>query len=458
MKVEGKAGFSEFIDVSKGVLQGETLSPLLFAIFISDFESFLRSKGVRGVSVSHITEILLLAYADDIVLFADDFFNMKRIVKALFEYCIVNKLEVNIKKTKVVVFRKGGHGHTKNLTPFKFGDQFIDYVKEYEYLGILVAQSASYVRASENIIARARAACISTVLTCHRLNVYSWETFIKLFQALVSAVLVYGAPVYAIKHLDSLEKIQLLFYKRLLGIPSCTANYAVRLETGQSHMSVKIFSETLNWIIKILYMEDTRYPKICFFRQLELFQRGGKRDYNWFSSLDTSFFSKIGRTSLLSKREIGKVIELKDTLLKEYLAFWQEKDERDRLESTCLVLYGDIRLQGGIQPYLLLELKLTEIKILAQIRLTNIYARRIIVDGEYYKLEDVGVCLICGKQNDFIHKIIECEIYQNARSQLNLPVLENKHRNIFQILEQPRYCYLRNLIKFVKDILENAYE
>ena len=53
------------------VLQGETLSPLLFSLFICDMEEFPITKGIREVSATHIVEILMLAYAEDIVIIAN---------------------------------------------------------------------------------------------------------------------------------------------------------------------------------------------------------------------------------------------------------------------------------------------------------------------------------------------------------------------------------------------------
>lgn len=38
------------VKVTKGVLQGEVSSPLLFALFTADLEEFLKSEGVRGVT------------------------------------------------------------------------------------------------------------------------------------------------------------------------------------------------------------------------------------------------------------------------------------------------------------------------------------------------------------------------------------------------------------------------
>ena len=43
---------SSVINVEGGVLQGESLSPLLFCIFLNDLEDFFTSKKVEGVSIT----------------------------------------------------------------------------------------------------------------------------------------------------------------------------------------------------------------------------------------------------------------------------------------------------------------------------------------------------------------------------------------------------------------------
>ena len=99
------------IDLTRGVLQGETLSILLFALFIYDLEKFLLRNNIRGVWVTHLLEILLLAYADDIAILSDSYIGMKKILEYLSKYCLINKLTINVKKTKIVLFQKKGHGH-----------------------------------------------------------------------------------------------------------------------------------------------------------------------------------------------------------------------------------------------------------------------------------------------------------------------------------------------------------
>lgn len=90
---------TESVSISRGVLQDEILSPSLFSLFLHDIESYMKRKGCRGVSVDHKTEVDVLAYADDIVLFADTPLELEKKLNALHFYCSDNKLIINETKT-----------------------------------------------------------------------------------------------------------------------------------------------------------------------------------------------------------------------------------------------------------------------------------------------------------------------------------------------------------------------
>ena len=107
--------------IEKGVLQGEILSPDLFALFLNDIEAYLRSKGCRGISINNKVDIMLLAYADDIVIVADSPHMLMRTLKALDQYCIDNNLTINTDKTKIVIFRKNPRQFPKSTNQPSWG-------------------------------------------------------------------------------------------------------------------------------------------------------------------------------------------------------------------------------------------------------------------------------------------------------------------------------------------------
>ena len=90
-----------------GVRQGECLSPLLFSMFLNDIEEHFILSGLEGIDINML-KIFLLLYADDIVLFANSAEELQEGLNMLSDYCKRWKLKINVSKTKVMMFRKGG--------------------------------------------------------------------------------------------------------------------------------------------------------------------------------------------------------------------------------------------------------------------------------------------------------------------------------------------------------------
>ena len=87
----------------------------LFNIFINDLILLIRNLNV-GVQISDNLNISILLYVDDIVLLAENEVNLQLMLSTLEKWCRDWKLDVNLKKSNVIHFRK------KNLpeTLFKF--------------------------------------------------------------------------------------------------------------------------------------------------------------------------------------------------------------------------------------------------------------------------------------------------------------------------------------------------
>ena len=102
-----------------GVLQGESLSPLLF---ISDMEQFLRAQGCVGLSITLQTDCLMLMFADDAVMIGYSEGDIQRKVNILHKYCTINKLTVNVGKTNAMINSKKAKWSKTNFR-FMFNDQ-----------------------------------------------------------------------------------------------------------------------------------------------------------------------------------------------------------------------------------------------------------------------------------------------------------------------------------------------
>ena len=93
--------------------RGETrvsVSPLIFSLLISEVAEYVRKNGKHGIQLLPILEeIFLLLFADDIVLVSSTPSSLQNQINNLEKASNSLGLTVNLDKTKVMIFRKGGH-------------------------------------------------------------------------------------------------------------------------------------------------------------------------------------------------------------------------------------------------------------------------------------------------------------------------------------------------------------
>lgn len=80
--------------INNGVPQGSTLSPALFDIFTI---SLMRSLKAKGMWIN--------LFADDLVILVDSGKSVKIAVELLKTWCLYSNMEVNRKKSAIVIFK-----------------------------------------------------------------------------------------------------------------------------------------------------------------------------------------------------------------------------------------------------------------------------------------------------------------------------------------------------------------
>ena len=106
-------GGGELTDVflcPRGLKQGEVCSPLLFSLFINELTKDIIESGKHGIQLApDLIELLILLFADDVVLLSDSVFGLQTQLNVLFNTAKRLDLIVNLDKSNIVVFRNGGH-------------------------------------------------------------------------------------------------------------------------------------------------------------------------------------------------------------------------------------------------------------------------------------------------------------------------------------------------------------
>jgi len=110
---------------------------LLFALVIVDVEEEMKKGQVGGVWIGK--NIWILAYADDLVLLAKNEESMKETMERLERYLRNKNLQLNVEKSKMLCFRKGGG--RRRRTKWRWKGKRIEEVIEFKYLGYVIKKN-----------------------------------------------------------------------------------------------------------------------------------------------------------------------------------------------------------------------------------------------------------------------------------------------------------------------------
>ena len=87
--------------------------------------------------------MFLLLYADDTVVLAECPGDLQRVLDILKIYCEFWGLDINVRKTKVMIFSRG---KIRKIQKFNFNEETVDVVWDYKYLGVNVTIITSLKR------------------------------------------------------------------------------------------------------------------------------------------------------------------------------------------------------------------------------------------------------------------------------------------------------------------------
>ena len=117
------------------------------SLFINDLEIYLHENPNATISLDQLSLYLLL-FADDAVIFSESVEGLQTSLDSLESYCKKWNLQVNISKTKIMVFRKGGN--LRQNEKWTYAGENIEIVSNFNYLGIVLSSGGSFVKATNN--------------------------------------------------------------------------------------------------------------------------------------------------------------------------------------------------------------------------------------------------------------------------------------------------------------------
>ena len=173
-------------------------------------------------------------------------------------------IESEYKKTKICVFenRKAARNQEwyYNGEKLEVVDWLCDLGMKFHYNGNLEpgvkALSDQALKAANNLLALFK-----------RMS-FDVRTKLKLFDSLVSPILLYGSELWGIYEYDHVDKIHIKFYKSILGVRSQTTNYAVYGDFGRFSLSVIAKERAIKYWLKVISNQNSLMFRI-FQAQIE---------------------------------------------------------------------------------------------------------------------------------------------------------------------------------------------
>lgn len=202
------------------------------------------------------------------------------------DYCYKWGLEINMKKTKVLIFNNTGR---ISIEKFTFNGQLINNEKKYNYLGIIFTVSGRFTDAKFNLYNKALKAFfkLKRYFTNFKPNI---KTLLHLFDHILKPILLYGSEIwgqFSPNKLQSkgdnyffqmckdlvIEKLHVKFGKYSLQVRRRSTNLAVMGELGRYPLSLEVIlnmtkfwvrlSEQNNSLIKEAFEESKILSKKC---------------------------------------------------------------------------------------------------------------------------------------------------------------------------------------------------
>ena len=153
--------------------------------------------------MTHFSRLIVLLYADDTVILDNTEQELQNSLNLSNSYCEW-KLQVNLNKTKVVIFG------ARKTDSFKMtlDNNDIKIPGRNKYLGIFLSQSRSFLNARKHIAEQAKKA--THLLFCRINNMHlPIDLQLKLFYQTIMPILTYGSEIFGFENLDLLKKYTL---------------------------------------------------------------------------------------------------------------------------------------------------------------------------------------------------------------------------------------------------------
>ena len=383
----------------------------------------------------------LLLYADDLVLMSTSKEGLQRQIDALADFCAGRQLEVNLSKTKVVVFET----RCSDCTPFVFQGRVVDRVEEYRYLGFVFHATRNMAYGADFLVAAAKKAMHAMRRRCMFLGLSDPNSICKLFDMLVLPILSYACEVWAVdpKAVDKAEKLHRHFLKQLLGIRNSTSSMIVLAELGRLPVGLHFWQQILRFHNRAVQMPNNRLVKLALLDSFCDFRGSLPRiedlTNNWRSGVRRFMDSHPGQTAILCRLDIAEIV---DSEREKYIS-----DYHTRVGQSSLLVYRELNPEYQIADYLRNVACYLNRRLFSRLR-CGCFGLQVDI-GRFDQISrNCRVCQVCFAKvvEDEQHFLFECPAYSHVRIR-HRSLFEHEHASVASTLHTSQHSLLGRYLR-----------
>ena len=448
---------SDPIQTHIGVKQGDSLSSTLFNLYLHDFDKcFSNCNNVEPVSLlQHDFNHLL--FADDLLLLSESNTGLQNCLNSLSDYCSKWKIQINLDKTKIIIFSKGKRDFKKFR--FALGNSEIEIVEKYKYLGIIFTYNGNMKHSSDDLYKKGLKAFFKLKSKFMNFENIPIKTSLKLFDTLIRPIITYGCEVwftdykFSLDNCDKLntEKLQHKMLKSILGVKRQASNMACRLECNREPITIFVLSQMYKYYQRLSKLNENRILYSAYLTDCELYTDKVKsgisnihkayeyinREFDQFK-MDHTTFNKLIKEKFNSN-EIKKVNQIK------------QGEMDSKLDFYCNIYDPE----NNLPSYLSLPIPRTDRCQITKLRISDHNLK--IERGRYTRpktAREFRLCPNCNEVETETHFLIKCPKYDNERQKMlniydiNISTWNNEIEKIMNP-SNTETCY--GLINYIKN-------
>ena len=275
--------------------------------------------------------------------------DLQHSLNRLHEYCERWGLEVNIDKTKIVVFRK--RGKIKATDKWYFNNSEKEVVDNFNYLGVILNYTGSFNLNNQYLVGKALKAMHILGNNVLKYQVNS-KLSLQLFDVFVGSILNYGCQTWGFTKAKDLEKVRLKFCKLVLGVKQSTCTAAVYGELGRYPLYINRHVMLVKYWFKLLNSGNILLSTIYDVMTKDLID--GKT--NWLTKIksllqENEFLYVWEHPNAINQEQF--IVSFKQRLINSYIQTWFTNIPSSTVLST---FYNFLKEDFTIESYLKISL------------------------------------------------------------------------------------------------------